>query len=276
MQEDLERNPGEMLRESLMKIYPRNDSTSSTTNFLEKLDRDFQGDGALASFFYESCINYLVRRLITSADHYKRTYPEQNLFEQKLKLYLRDFTNLRDRERQEIFRLLLRCINVIAIDISQGEHNRVRRTARQKNWGCYICGQSLQFSGPDRSDDHFTIDHAWPHGMGGLSRGSNLRQACRKCNNELKREFIDASDFHFEEISLVGPTEQEYIRQREQYYDTAVYLRAQCRCSMCQSPAEEVGKLSVQRKESLDAWHFLNLEAYCDRCLAKKRKRTNI
>jgi len=92
-------NSGEELRELLMGMYP-----AGTSSFLQKIDSDLMSDGTLAALFYQSCLNYLVRRLITQAEHFRRSFPSE--WKLKLRAYLRNHTRYRDGRVDELVQLL--------------------------------------------------------------------------------------------------------------------------------------------------------------------------
>src|SRR5256885_9635856 len=96
-------NPGQELKDFLTELYP-----SDANTFLERMDSDLMSDGKLVNVFYSSCINYLVRRLITTAEFYRRKYPSE--WKLKLRKFLRNYTRYRDRQIDTLILLLSKCL----------------------------------------------------------------------------------------------------------------------------------------------------------------------
>ena len=73
-QDSFEINPGEQLRELLQKLIPF--EPSAKMSFIERIDNTLIADGEFARLAYASCLNYLIRRLITTSEFLKRKYSE--------------------------------------------------------------------------------------------------------------------------------------------------------------------------------------------------------
>jgi hypothetical protein len=76
-------NPGEELRDYIPVMYPVGKGSAA-----ERMDSDLQGDGELSSLIHSSLINYLVRRLVVTAEYRRRTYPDE--WKTRLRKYLRE------------------------------------------------------------------------------------------------------------------------------------------------------------------------------------------
>jgi len=257
-------NPGEELQNFLTQLY-----SSQAGDFLQRVDYDFMSDGDLYDLFFSSCINYILRRLITTAEYFRRKYPAGNYGEyrhrEELRQYLRDYTRYKDKQIDDLLVLLNRCLSACDDEPTPHQKTGIKKQARQKGYHCYICGEELDYE-IDNEYLSASVDHAWPRSMGGLSQASNLRVACRRCDNQNKKDFIDASDYHYEEISLVSASYDEYkSRERNRHYEVAVFAKTQFKCAVCDAPAHRVGTLHIGRKEPSDSWHFLNLVAYCSK-----------
>lgn len=255
-------NPGESLVNLLKKIYPQN-----LPGFLQKMDGDLLCDGDFENIVFMSCINYIARRLITTTAHFHRKFlpsvygPDRYKIE--LKKHLRDYTRFKEEDVSSLVRILDECLSVSGDYPTDHEIKKMKRDAKNGGRSCYICGASLEYQNPNLWNAA-SIDHKWPRSMGGSSKKNNLEVACSRCNNELKRNFVDASDFHFEEMSLVSVSSEEYnSREKNRYYEIAVFMRNQYSCTVCGQPAYRVGQLYMGRIDLNDSWHFLNLTAYC-------------
>jgi 5-methylcytosine-specific restriction endonuclease McrA len=125
---------------------------------------------------------------------------------------------------------------------------------------CYICGKSL-------TNEEAEIEHMWPKAMGGTEKDHNLKVSCKHCN-KYKQDYIDASDFHYEEICIAQEEgENSFSGNFKRLYKIALWAKNNYSCILCGTTAESVGRLKFVRKNSRDSWHFLNIDAYCESCL---------
>jgi len=256
-------NPGKMLQGLLKEIYPLDDTSSKSV--VHKIDNALMAEGEFLHLVYESSINHLVRRLITSAEYLRRKYdlfPDDSVSE--IRKFLRDFTHIPPSRREKIATLLVECLRERDREISQNLKDSIRKEAQRRGTKCYLCGCEIDFERTDTPRfNSFTLDHLWPRKMGGKSLESNLKIACKRCN-ELKTDYIDASDFHYEEICLVTNEKDESFNvEFKREYKIAVSAKSDFRCMICEQPAERVGELQFARREPNDSWHFLNVDAYC-------------
>jgi len=259
-------NPGEELKVFLTQIY--SNSSSKADGFLAKLDNDLMCDGSLIDIVYRSCINYIIRRLITTAEYFRRIYDPkiygQSRYQRELRRYLRDYTRLRDQHVNELLHLLVKCLKASDSYPSDTQSRKIRQEAEARSASCLICGRELDYTRNSQNILSVTIDHIWPRSFGGLSENHNLGVVCQHCNNELKKNYIDDSDYHYEEISLVATSYEEYTsKMKNRQYEVAVFARTQFKCFVCGQPAERVGELQIGRIEPSDSWHFLNLAGFC-------------
>lgn len=275
---DLDTNPGRQLQLLLKEIYPP-DSNSKMT-FISKIDNAVKAEGKLEELIYDSTINYLVRRLITFADYLNRRYDHrpENEYIGYLRKFIRDETELPQKHIEKILILLMECVKIKKKRPTDMTLKRIRRVARTKGESCYICGGSLEFAtisevsnSDNLSDIEKTtsfraaeVDHIWPNAMGGINDDTNLRVSCMRCN-KIKMDFIDASDFHYEEISLVSQKgDTHFSNELSHKYKVALWARSNYCCIICGKPATYVGELQFGRRNPNDSWHFLNIDAYCE------------
>ncbi|MDZ4721613.1 MAG: HNH endonuclease [Roseiflexaceae bacterium] len=249
----------------LAKFHPNNGASS----FVQELDNYLAADGQLEDLIYHSCLNYLVRRLINTARYLYSQHGEYN-FKVELRKYLRDYTRYSDRQKTEIGYALEKCLRYMdETENAEGDMNFRRAEAKRFNHNCYICGGALEYGGTN-PDKIATADHVWPRSMGGLNDRDNIKIACGKCNNKIKRNRIDHYDYHYEAISLSSTEgDTNFLSELEAQYRVAVYAKSLYNCTICGQPAYRVGKLVVGRIDEADSWHFLNLVAYCVNCAGK-------
>ena len=111
---------------------------------------------------------------------------------------------------------------------------------------------------------------SWSRAMGGSTIEENLLLACSECNQG-KHDYIDASDFHYEEICLVNwdETSDEFINELKREYKLALWSKSSFVCEYCGSKAQDMGRLEFIKKNPNDSWHFLNISVVCPSCAHK-------
>lgn len=108
------------------------------------------------------------------------------------------------------------------------------------------------------------IEHIWPKEMGGKDDDDNLKAACEQCNQS-KQSYIDASDFHYEEICLItDKTDNNFETELNWQYRVALWAKNNYECVRCGKPAQYKGTLEFVRSNPNDSWHFLNIDTYCE------------
>jgi 5-methylcytosine-specific restriction endonuclease McrA len=262
-------NPGKELKNSLKEIFPLDLSRESS--FLTEVDNFIKADGDFIRFTYESTINYLLRRIINTSEFLRRRcYLDENdpnpreTFLEKLRLFLREELSIQGHGSDKILIIILRCLDI------KSQNRKMNKTRRKKiiksriqkagELFCYICGISL-------TTEEVEIEHMWPKTMGGAEDDSNLKVSCKYCN-EQKQDYIDASDFHYEEICLPQEEREEsFTTDFRRLYKIAVWAKGNYGCVLCGAKSESVGRLKFIRRNPEDSWHFLNIDAYCERCL---------
>lgn len=215
----IDRNPGRELQGFLKRIFPF-DIMQKSTDFLTNMDAGINAEGQFTALVYESCINHIVRRLIIAADTIKeitnKTYKEglQTFrFVEDLRSYLEMHLMTSEDEREVVLSLLMACLENQGKPISKGTKNKIRKEAQEANLGCYICGCELNYQDPNRAN-YAEFEHVWPNRLGGASTYINVRLACATCNR-IKRNYIDASDFHYEQICLMEDIEELEKKEQE-------------------------------------------------------------
>jgi len=272
-QEELElANPGFLLKEELSKIIQYDPAEKA--GFITRVDDALLAEGQLSRIIYESTLNYLVRRLITVAEYFKRKYYDttdsDNEYWSKLRLYLRDYTNIPASKQERVFSILLRCVWERNRVPSDGTHNAVIKRAKSQNARCYICGREVIYDrhGDDPYNQRAEVEHIWPKTLGGSNNETNLTIACERCN-KMKDDYIDYSDFHYEEVCAVTDESmgKSFPDDFNWSYRLPVLAKSGFVCAEdgCDRDPRLHGELQLQRVDPFDSWHFLNVDAYCDR-----------
>lgn len=263
-------NPGEELREYLKTIH-----VFTSEGFLGQIDAIFRVDEetSVARVFYESCINYLVRRLIGLAKYFcnifsPRLYGEIR-YKDEIRRYLKERTRYNETQRGKIALTLFRCIDASEDDLSDTDRRSTRNNALRQGRRCYICGTDLDYEN-DKSPLYPSVDHKWPKSLGGLRTNTNLEVLCRTCNNSVKQNYLDHSDYHFEHICLSSKDYEEFKKNCRRnrpddisIYEAAILAKTDYQCAVCGRPAHRIGELTIGRIDKYDSWHFLNLQPYC-------------
>jgi 5-methylcytosine-specific restriction endonuclease McrA len=281
-----ETNPGQQLRDFLKQIYPFDlDDINAVENnfFVYKIDNALIAEGNFANLLYESSINYILRRLINTAEYLRRKYESDTFppgkFLVELRRFITDHTRINSDDAEKIIALLNLCVEAKNKKLKPSRKKRIVRNAKSNNeLSCYICGKALtseeveiktikenQTDNNLPNQEEVQIEHIWPRAMGGATEDFNLKISCSYCNNK-KQNYIDASDFHYEQISLVSDKNDEFFStELKREYKIAIWSKSNYSCSVCGKPALSVGRLNFGRLNPNDSWHFLNIEAYCDK-----------
>lgn len=253
-------SPGYKLREFLMKIIPNSVSNQGVDERhpISKIDYILFADDSFADTIYQSSINYLLRRLILSADYISREFEySEELFVYNLRKFLKNDFKFTRSDVEKILSLLLEIRIVINTPLRTPTRNAVKKQAASEGaLTCYICGRGLSLETEDGTPDSIEIEHMWPHSLGGSNELENLKVACGRCNKQ-KESTIDASDYHFEHINSVKLKGLNIVDRM------AVWAKNNYKCSKCNREAVYVGPLKISRLNRDDSWHFLNLESYC-------------
>jgi 5-methylcytosine-specific restriction endonuclease McrA len=259
-------NPGEQLQRLLSRLYP---FTTTRTCFTESLDDALIAEGDFAKLVYDSCINYMVRRLITAAEFLRREYDNPSFpagtYIVEIRRYLQDFTHIPHRKIELIVAILLECLQARRQKPSDRTKTAIRRQAQRKGLYCYICGCTLEY-GREGMPNSVEVEHVWPRKMGGKSEEPNLRVACQTCN-QTKGDHIDGTDYHYEEACLVSDeADPDFRTELKRDYRVALLAKSESACANCGKPASQVGELAFMRRNPGDNWHFLNIDVYCSEC----------
>lgn len=283
-------NPGQQLRDFLKEMYPLDSDYINSADkkfFVDKIDDALIAEGGFTKLVYESSINYIVRRLINTAEYLRRKYESDKLsdtfppgkFLVELRRFLTDNTRIQSDDAEKILALLNLCVEAKNKQLKKSRKKRILRAAQSNNeLCCYICGEALnseevemenieeiQIKKDLQSQEKVQIEHIWPRAMGGATEDFNLKVSCSLCNNK-KQNYIDASDFHYEQISLISDKDDEsFSIEFKKEYKIAIWSKSNYTCSVCGKPALSVGRLNFGRLNPNDSWHFLNIEAYCDK-----------
>jgi HNH endonuclease len=260
-------NPGEQLREVLKGIFPADVKDNS---FISKIDYIVQADGELIDLIYNSTINYVLRRLIVTADFFKRQCESKNqgneVFIVKLRDFLKEDMNFPEKHIGRISILIRECLNKKKAEVADSTKYKIRTKAKNNNQACYICGNELEFDlKNEKAYNLVQVEHKWPQAMGGASDIFNLEVACSTCNGK-KSDYIDASDFHYEKICLVSDeNDNSFSTEMKREYELALWAKREFKCSICGQTAAFGGKLKFARKNPNDSWHFLNIDIFCEK-----------
>lgn len=291
-------NPGEALREIVKSIYPLEIDVEQEDNFLKKIDQAISADGEFIQLVYNSTINYLVRRLVNTGAYIKRkNKAEEELyvglletsgdgseavsFLEALRNSIKEIFSIDGDELEQVISVLLLCLSKRNQDRSINKKKKKRLKNRQTNENglrCYICGSSLSESGEFDSEEQnsdellpaqqMMIEHVWPKAMGGSKDDSNLKISCKRCS-EHKADYIDSSDFHYEEISLsVHEDSKSFSNEFKNQYKVALWAKSNYGCILCGGKAERTGTLKLLQRNPQDSWHYLNIDSYCEECIS--------
>ncbi|MBD1922219.1 HNH endonuclease [Funiculus sociatus GB2-A5] len=258
-------NPGQELRNFLKELYPHNYNNTDFNEvkfFISEIDSALIANGEFSKIVYESSINYMLRRFINTAEYLKRKYESDEFpaqkFVEELRRFITEATCIPKDKTEKLLALLQACLQSKGRKVKPPRKKRLLKEYQAKNeLRCYICGKYL-------NEQESEIEHIWPRTMGGATEDFNLKISCSICNDK-KQHYIDASDFHYEQICLVSDkSDENFSKEMKKEYRIAVWAKSDYSCTVCGEPASIVGTLNFGRINPDDSWHFLNTEAYCD------------
>jgi hypothetical protein len=260
---DIYASPGKQLQLVIQELFPMGLSDRS---FITKIDNGLFTNGRLTDLIYSGAINYVVRRLICTGEYLRRKFDVEmgsnTLFVQKLRSFVYSELDIPKNRMERLISLIYLCVEERARTITQVRKQRLLSAAHSKGWRCFFCGTSLEFVRKGQPNSA-TVDHLWPRAMGGKSESPNLVVACMSCN-QAKADYVDASDYHFEEMCLVTDKgDDQFEADFKRQYRMAILTSSNYRCATCEVPASYVGELTFSRLEEDDIWHFLNVGVYC-------------
>lgn len=270
-------NPGEKLRKILEELFPSD--FSSGQSCVNKIDSALLAEGELASLVYRSTINYLLRRLISTAVYIDKKREKEGLPKFGVQNELRNFINrnLVIRNKSTVEKIVALLIECIKAKEETTPSSVVKAVKSRGETLCYICGRQLNFATKSQMDSA-EMEHVFPRNLGGSSKAEdNLKYGCFKCNQG-KKSYADDSDYHYEEICLMTDEEldeESFKKSFEHTYKLAIRSKNQYSCHICNEPAVKRGELHFARRNPEDSWHFLNIDTYCAKHLVMVKKRQN-
>lgn len=257
---------GEKLLESIQEALPK---FSRKSEILWDIDHFFNEDGRLLKLLEKSIYAYALRRILYSA---QCMLEEEGVTHDSIRgldvirKYISSNTCIEEDspEKERLAQQVYACIEISQKDIPKGIRNRIIEDSKDRGaTTCYMCGEELDFTN-SQSKQAATLEHVFPQELGGDSDESNLVLACRDCN-ELKSNYINYSDYHFELITTKHAEKHKKFKKRlfRSYNSIAIWASNENKCSQCDKPATEVGFLKATRRSREDGWHFTNLTTFC-------------
>src|SRR5262249_14785902 len=149
-------------------------------SFISRIDAALMADGAFSEIIYNSTINYLTRRLITTARYFKRKSERDGLSERDFIYNLRKFLKYQIRIPGDKIELIHALLSASVKVSSRGPTPKTLRRIKRKGGTCHLCRGPLNMNEPEKYDSA-TVDHTWPNSMGGSNEDQNLRLSCLRC-----------------------------------------------------------------------------------------------
>lgn len=259
-----------MLREVLEEIFPYQPQKS---DFIFKIDRSLHADESFAQLSYYSSLNYVIRRLIVGADFIKREWQKRDdvpaeRYLAEIRKYLYTTYNFPGSRVEEIYDLLLQCLIERNKNLSQAKKDAILKVGKSRNLGCYICGKVLIYEKGGYDQNHpdiAEVEHIWPKSLGGSNELYNLEVCCFQCNKG-KANHIDVSDYHYEKFFVVKDrSDPEFFSDFNKAFIVAGHLKNDCKCTRCNKTAIYQNRLYLNRRNSYEGWHILNMDSYCSK-----------
>ena len=252
--------PLEELLKLLRREFPfyHNDTYHAVDGFLNH-------DGRFTEAVYESAILNLARRLIVHTQYIaKKSAKTVDPETVKESLY-RTFRVQSLDAPDQLVNLVYECYKYSLKKLPNGTKNSVKKNSRSNNSNCYICGVALTYADPNLDTFH-EAEHILPRSLGGSNFHSNLKGACKRCNN-FKDSRINGADLHYE--YMVYPFTEIGPKKLRDYHLFAARLFNNHACTECGRPAELAGELEVFQISDSDSWNLFNTMLLCVQCASK-------
>jgi len=144
----------------------------------------------LTDFFQEVSVINLTCRIVRAGTSLLKETAQRPARETDDPTFVRDYRSfLRERLLipntlvDKVLRMGTRAVRASRMEINETTRRRLTRQAQRTHSYCYMCGQSLDFSGVD-INRRFELEHVWPQCYGGNSTDDNLLPACGSCNRK--------------------------------------------------------------------------------------------
>jgi len=259
-------NPGEKLFHWILNRYKRQRADNS---WVSSMGREFDIP-ALEEFLLRSTTLMLVRRLIWNASWYETRYSGDKLtvIEVFEKDYLGGSLGFHRRERRDLGRLVFDALHVSRKKIPKSVRRKLHDRARALNQRCELGGCVIDYDG-ENTCSSFSLDHIWPHSLGGVSEEWNLKVACKRCNSK-RQNLVEASDAHYEHFHVKNDWssgENDSFRKELNWdFRLAALLQAGFQCEMCDMPVEKMeGGLDFLLKNKDENYNMFNILVACSR-----------
>jgi hypothetical protein len=162
-------------------------------------------------------------------------------------------------------------------ELTTAQKKAVSTFATQENHRCYICGQELSFPSrqhpkapidPEETNwRQFEIEHIFPQSKGGGRHRTNLAACCQSCN-KIKDDYLSFADLPLEDFITSSSEEEKVIKAFGSKGKFALLWRQRGKCAVCDTPFHDAKneKLVLLKRESNDAYHFMNAQIVCGDC----------
>ena len=179
--DEIDRSPGPFLKSIISRIID-----NGPDGFISNADTFCESDNKFIELTKKSVINYLVRRVITSAIHIWKVNGNPSIDDHVFIRNLRRDISRQFQLKEKDLELTLLCLHKIIENYKQnsipdGIRNKMKRNAKEGKDKCYLSGYNLEFK--EGLDHSYSLDHIWPQMLGGASAEYNLMVASRTFNS---------------------------------------------------------------------------------------------
>lgn len=257
-------NPGEELFQWILNRYKR--QKVDQDSWVSNMAREFNME-ELEELLLRSTALMLLRRLLWNANWYESRYVDRDVTIEKFdKDYLLEIFGFEREDRLRIGRLTFAALDASKKDISTGLFKEMKKQASNRRQRCEIRGCIIDYD-TTSSHNSFSLDHKWPHSLGGVSERWNLRVACRACNSQ-RQNIVEASDVHYEHFHVKTDWSADpgssFQKELKNEFKIAALLHANFQCEFCGESVENMEEgVDFMTREREENFHMFNVQVTC-------------
>jgi NAD-dependent SIR2 family protein deacetylase len=223
----------------------------------------------LPELLYNSTIIMMMRRLLANGEWYRNRYENTN-FEPEEKFekeYLRYYLSFSAGDARQLATLIFRALDSSRQKISITTRRKIKAHGERQQMPCEICGREIDYQTEENPPNKFSIDHIWPSSLGGTSEESNLRIACKICN-DYRQNTVNTADSHYEHMHVhIEEDDESFLNQFDNRFRLAVLMKTDSTCEYCGKPvASRPDNTNFDTRSKAENHNIFNTITVCSAC----------